>query len=520
MALFTSISSRFSFSTNYVQTDKVSTAACLQTAALQEFRKQCSSKNASTKKGKRASSFDERYEECLEGPAVATEEIIAQLLKCDQSTKVVRTDDITMRESTAGRLSIIESTLRDQGDGFGEMKLQEFSEFLGSPSKELSALNDTHNDSGIEQDTTNANGFADLPLVTDQTMREVTIDESPVACTSIAMMDVPIASVSTAHMQDVDMSILIKSEVPDPEHTEKTLEISRISDDTPEALVTTPERLDMQQVPPLSIATEEESKIVVTVPLTSAKKSKPRRTIIDQKTKLDFERMKRAIETSSTTQRCKNPRYDIVSLEQVRHPFDHAVTILQHPVRSMRSSVLPGLFIRNTRKRTMDVDDSLLQEWNGHLELRKRKRTTKEPIVTEVVSSPPLVDKSPSKSPVNEDVSLNSANISQQEQTIEIIPLPVQEDLLVNPGTIEIQPLNSPAIGSVSEIDETSLMILLTNLRNKGQGPISMKSLESGFCSKLDAATCFSTILVLIAKRKLRVIKNGSNEIADILPHF
>ena len=144
------------------------------------------SKSAYNKKGTRTSSLDDRYEECLPDPALAPEEIIAQLLTDDQSAKVVHIGDITMRESLPEGLSVIESTLQDQDNGFGEMKLQELGEFLGSSPNE-SASKDTHNDSGIEQDTTGW-GLEDLPRVIDRTIREATIDESHMGSASMAMM--------------------------------------------------------------------------------------------------------------------------------------------------------------------------------------------------------------------------------------------------------------------------------------------------------------------------------------------
>ncbi|XP_062707451.1 uncharacterized protein LOC109424269 [Aedes albopictus] len=471
------------------------------------------SKSAYNKKGTRTSSLDDRYEECLPDPALAPEEIIAQLLTDDQSAKVVHIGDITMRESLPEGLSVIESTLQDQDNGFGEMKLQELGEFLGSSPNE-SASKDTHNDSGIEQDTTGS-GLEDLPRVIDRTIREATIDESHMGSTSMAMIDMPIASTSAAQLQEVDMTTLTNLFThPDTEHHEKTLEISRTPDDVPEPI--TPKKSNSQ---PFTIIAPEDSGIATTLSSTKNKKSQRRRTIVDQKTKLDSEGMKRSIENCSSTQRCKNPRFDIVPLEQVRHPFDNAVTILQHPVRSMRSSVLPALFTRNARKRTADVEDLLLKEWRGDLELpAKRKRSLKESTRTPVTPPAPVAQSSPV------DVSMNCTNLTDQEQTIEILPLPLQQDIAIFEQTdarnINVQLTeNSVTIGPEREIDETNLITLLTDLWSKGRGPITMKLLEGGFSSKLEAATCFSTILALIAKRKLRVSKHESNEIADILPY-
>ncbi|XP_062707468.1 uncharacterized protein LOC109433261 isoform X2 [Aedes albopictus] len=460
--------------------DKVSTTACLQSAAFQDFKRQSSltSKSAYNKKGTRTSSLDDRYEECLPDPALAPEEIIAQLLTDDQSAKVVHIGDITMRESLPEGLSVIESTLQDQDNGFGEMKLQELGEFLGSSPNE-SASKDTHNDSGIEQDTTGS-GLEDLPRVIDRTIREATIDESHMGSTSMAMIDMPIASTSAAQLQEVDMTTLTNSFThPDTEHHEKTSEISRISNDVPEPI--TPKKSNSQ---PFAIIAPEDSGIATTLSSTKNKKSQRRRTIVDQKTKLDSEGMKRSIENSSSTQRCKNPRFDIVPLDQVRHPFDNAVTILQHPVRSMRSSVLPALFTRNARKRTADVEDLLLQEWSGDLELpAKRKRSLKES--TRTPATPPAT--AAQSSPV--DVSMNCTNLTDQEQTIEILPLPLQQDIAIfeqaDARNINVQLMeNSATIGPEREIDETNLITLLADLWNKGRGPITMKLLEGGFSTK------------------------------------
>lgn len=161
----------------------------------------------------------------------------------------------------------------------------------------------------------------------------------------------------------------------------------------------------------------------------------------------------------------------------------------------MRSSVLPALFTRNARKRTADVEDLLLQEWSADLELpAKRKRSLKESTRTPVTPPAPATQSSPV------DVSMNCTNLTDQEQTIEILPLPLQQDIAIfeqaDARNINVQLTeNSATIGPEREIDETNLITLLADLWNKGRGPITMKLLEGGFSSKLEAATCFSTIL-------------------------
>lgn len=56
---------------------------------------------------------------------------------------------------------------------------------------------------------------------------------------------------------------------------------------------------------PFAIIAPEDSGIATTLSSTKNNKSQRRRTIVDQKTKLDSEGMKRSIENCSSTQRCK-----------------------------------------------------------------------------------------------------------------------------------------------------------------------------------------------------------------------
>lgn len=227
--------------------------------------------------------------------------------------------------------------------------------------------------------------------------------------------------------------------------------------------------------------------------------------------------MKRAIEDCNTTQRCKvyesyfmnililennsklmlfskNPRFDIVPLMQIRYPFDIAMTILQHPVRNMRSSLLPSLFTRNARKRTMDIENILPEQWYGDLEITKRKRSTKEPAVIR-----PIQQSLSPKSPIDSAIIIPLDLEVTQNQETEVIPA-VQE-LAINGQIIasDISQVNESTVAcipqEVQEFTETIVIDLLSQLCDRKECPVSMKFVEKSFQSRLAAASFFSTIL-------------------------
>ncbi|XP_062551081.1 uncharacterized protein LOC134216093 [Armigeres subalbatus] len=456
--------------------EKVSTAACLQTAAFQGLRK--SSQKSSTKTGCRTTSLEERFDDFLEDPSVLPVDVITQLLAGDKNTSVVRADDITMQEIGNDTLqATVESTFNVQNSGFGEIDISE-----------------------IVQDTDDRD-LDDFTKVSDSTtcIRETVMDYPGIESTSMAIIDMPIASTSTMQLHEPNVNS--------------------------SACVTADQQLVAMTLNPMN-----NPNYVFEMPIMSSqghylgqtstrlsKNAKQRRLFINKKTTLDYVVMKRAIEDCSSNQRCKNPRHDIVALKQIRYPFDQARTILQQPIRGTRSSVLASLFTRNTRKRKYNAcgeDFSL----NGHIDHPKKNRTIAQPAIPEIVAPSPVMRST--------DQNTSFSNITDHDQAVQITSPPEPHTCVMNElitENIDNSHLeNRHTCHSTEpgrEILESNLMNLLTELWDKNQGPISMKSLAGRFPSKLEAATCFSTILVLITKRKLHIIKNESNEIIEILPH-
>lgn len=190
----------------------------------------------------------------------------------------------------------------------------------------------------------------------------------------------------------------------------------------------------------------------------------------------------------------KNPRFDIVPLMQIRYPFDIAMTILQHPVRNMRSALLPSLFIRNARKRTMDIENILPEQWYGDLEITKRKRSTKKPAVIR-----PIQQSLSPKSPIDSAIIIPLDRNVTQNQEIEVIPA-VQE-LAINEqiNAINVSQVKESTVAyipqEVPEFNEPIVIELLSQLCDRKECSVSMKFVEKSFSSRLAAASFFSTIL-------------------------
>ncbi|XP_065093284.1 uncharacterized protein LOC135713973 [Ochlerotatus camptorhynchus] len=483
--------------------DKVSTAACHQTAALLDLRHSYNTNvqnsSATRKHASRVkSNLEERYDECLADTILSPEEIILQLLADKRSTNVTSSDDITLREPTIGTLCSITETTLHEDNGFGEMKLPEYNEFLGTPSVD-SSQNATRHDSSIAEYTTDVGESVldDLSQSVDQTIRGTSITEPQLDCPSMDIIDMPIASTSLSQLQPVH-----DSSGNDGHYLAVDQHFYCLDEDT---TVTTPPQ---SSTPLLS----ENSKNLQ--PCTT-RKSHQRHSNIDKKTKLDFKHMKRAIEDCSKTRRCKNPRFDIIPLMQIRYPFDIAMTILQHPVRNMRSSLLPSLFTRNARKRNMDIEDILQEQWYGDLEIKKRKISRKEPALTRPIERP-----LPPKSPIDSGIRIHLDLNAIQNQEIEVIQavqeLAINEQISANDISLVNESTIACIAQEVQEFNETIVIDLLSRLWNKNECPASMKFVENLFSSRLAAASFFSTILVLIAKQMVRVSKNERNEIVDI----
>ncbi|XP_055600209.1 uncharacterized protein LOC129749284 isoform X2 [Uranotaenia lowii] len=456
--------------------DKVSHTACKQSAAFQHLKNsQGEVSQAFSNKCSNKITKEFRYEDVLTGPSISTEAVITELLANAQHTSVLRVDDITLHELESVSLNVtIEATLqRDQLQGFGEMQLKDYYDFLRNVPINSSSVGYTKEDFGIVKDIIDITNEP-IPVLRNASVSEteppaIPIAEIPIACLSVACIDTDpmkgIESPSIATLPAIDERIA----------EEKNLAIESIISDN--RLITEPHQspTDATQVAAETL---------------NLKRKLPSKMIFDKKTKLDSEIIQRAIQNFTGTMRCLNPRCDSVPTRKFRYALDDSISILQHPVRHTRSSVLPQLFLRNMRKRTTEVDDVLCSIW-GH-ELLKAKKAKKS------------IDKSNRGSmivpPVENDlqstkivpIELNTIGTSPEENMNtrhrRYYDREASKKARQDQDPVEEQKIDG--------FNENSLCNLLEKLwSNQKDRDVSMKSLEDFFSSRLDGASCFSTLL-------------------------
>ncbi|XP_058820097.1 uncharacterized protein LOC131682552 isoform X2 [Topomyia yanbarensis] len=454
--------------------DRVSSAACNQSIAFQALRKQ----KLSHKTTKCIVQGEITFEDVLGDAALSTEAVISQLLAGEQQTSVKCVDDITMQEITT--FSGTDKTFEVE-NGFGEIQLNDDSQFIDMlPTS--SSLKDTRNDSGIVEDSLDiveSQLDSQSPIV-DQTLREVSVPESELENPSMAILNMPIASTSVVRLYQ--------------QHDSDTVNHSREADQYVE-------EIPLSAIP-IPFSEEIEDSHLNIIPLTTTRKRKLNGLIIDNKNKLDADTMKRAIKESYKTQRCTDPRVDVMPIQRIRYPFDQASIIFQHPVRNTRSSLLPYLFTRNTRKRSSPIEDILDQSWIEELEISKKTRTEKETLSDDTLQSLELL-RLPHEQALPLEIIAQSGEITQD---VTAVPGPVHEHI--------VDPIN--VCPKIDSFDEESVLKLLPYLWNNNQHGVTFKSLEKYFSNRLDAASCFATVLALIAKQKLVVSTTERNEIFEI----
>lgn len=437
--------------------DKVSTAACNQRALSHAPRAETFSHIDV--------SLNENYDDMLREPALSTEALISQLQSNENNTSVQNIDDITLIETPQFAKTALESSIENDL-GFGDGQMMEYDNFLDEMPLD-SAVADNRNDSGIDHDISNVceNAEGD-EAISDNSFRDSSYDDNQLASTSLRIVDMPIASTSSAYIAQI-------SNTHPKENTVDGINCSQFD---------TIFETELEQ-----IKQEQCNEILMGLQLSSTnKRNAKQKSAIDKKIKLDSEAMQRGMINYNGTQRYTDPRYDIVSLYKVRYPFDQIPAIFEHPVRYMGSTLLPKLFTRNTRKRrSAQIADIL-----------------KETVALEGFSI--LNNKRIKSSPCSKEPDQLATEIAVQNLSC--------EQNIVMPKPIKIF---ADDLATIGEFNEQNILKLLKKLWKSETQPVPFKSLEKYFSSKLEAASCFATVLVLVAKKKI-IVKSNENDVCDI----
>ncbi|XP_058445825.1 uncharacterized protein LOC131426986 [Malaya genurostris] len=433
--------------------DRASSALCNQSIAFKKLTK----RETPHQTDKKFEQNEITFEDVLDSAALSTEAVISQLMFSDVQTHVQRVDSITLEETSTYTTITANGKLFDAETDFGEMHMNDVNEFLDANVNSTIQVNST----GIVE------SYYD-----DHTLRDVSVPGSNLECPSIAILNMPI--VSTLHFDQINGPNINNNTRDADEFSERSSQRTGKSN---------PNRIS------LSRNSQERLDLVSITPSIIARKRKPTsRLTIDKKNKLDADIMQRAMKESFVTQRCTDPRTDIIPIHKIRYPFDGAALILQYPVRNIRSSLLPYLFTRNTRKRSVPIEDNVVQSWVEELETTKKRKTGKETYPNSILQSGEQLHP-----------------LLEQVHPFEIMAPPTETSKTAETDSMKI-----------NAFDEENLLKVLSRFWRNSTQAIHFKFIEEYFSSRSDAATCFASILVLVSKQIIVVSTNQQNNIVEI----